>query len=146
MSRHPIILSIPPITESASSAQHLPRPESLRATKCTFFLGHVVLRRQQRCLNAFIVALSQARDGGEKAWYTSTLELQLASIEFCRDCCRSGAALHLRVMKGTPRSLGTPPKARTGHSVTQSEGRRSSCVPVVRALRLTSCLPIEDLL
>ncbi|CAN0090492.1 unnamed protein product [Ectocarpus sp. 12 AP-2014] len=41
-------------------------------------------------LDAFIVALNQTCDGGEKRWYASTLELQLASLEFVgrADACR----------------------------------------------------------
>eukprot|EP00903_Cladosiphon_okamuranus_P014849 g13750.t1 len=41
---------------------------------------------QGRCLDAFLAALGQASEGGEKIWYVSTLQLQLASMEFCRAC------------------------------------------------------------
>lgn len=47
-----------------------------------------------RCLDAFIVALHEARDGN--SWYTSTKELQLASLQFY-SACRSVATLALRV-------------------------------------------------
>ncbi|CAM9338480.1 unnamed protein product [Scytosiphon promiscuus] len=64
---------------------------------------------ESRCLDAFTVALSQAHStgDGEKAWYVSTLELQLASLDFCR-ACRSFPILHVRVHYGTPRTLWGP--------------------------------------
>ncbi|CAM9759840.1 unnamed protein product, partial [Ectocarpus fasciculatus] len=48
---------------------------------------------QTQFLDALVVALSQACDGGKKRWYASTLELQLASLEICR-VCRSISTLH----------------------------------------------------
>ena len=47
-----------------------------------------------RCLDAFSVALNQADSNG---WYSSTLQLQLASLQFCL-MCRSGSTLHLIVI------------------------------------------------
>ncbi|CAN0553692.1 unnamed protein product, partial [Ectocarpus sp. 8 AP-2014] len=55
-----------------------------------------------RCLDAFIVALNQTCDGGEKRWYASTLELQLVSLEFC-GACRHVPTLDVRVNRQTPR-------------------------------------------
>ena len=46
-----------------------------------------------RCLDAFSIALNQADSSG---WYSSTLQLQLASLQFCR-VCRSVSTLHLTV-------------------------------------------------
>ncbi|CAN0558407.1 unnamed protein product [Ectocarpus sp. 12 AP-2014] len=54
------------------------------------------------CLNAFYVALGETRDG--KSWYTSTKELQLASLEFCM-ACRAYKTLHLIVDVRIPRML-----------------------------------------
>ena len=98
-----------------------------------------------RCLDAFTIALSQACEGGEKRWYTSTLGLQLASLEFCK-VCRSVPTLDALVVGGTPRSLWSPPKAHTGHSTTRSKVCVSSRGPVVRALRVTWALPMGVLL
>ncbi|CAM9976499.1 unnamed protein product, partial [Ectocarpus fasciculatus] len=39
-----------------------------------------------RCLDAFTVALSHGCDEGQRRWYTSTSELQLASLDFCLEC------------------------------------------------------------
>ncbi|CAM9343479.1 unnamed protein product, partial [Laminaria digitata] len=39
-----------------------------------------------RCLQAVTIALNRACAQGEKIWFTSTLHLQLASLEFCRAC------------------------------------------------------------
>ncbi|CAM9486440.1 unnamed protein product, partial [Laminaria digitata] len=55
-----------------------------------------------RCLEAFTVALNQACWDGEKAWYVSTMHLQLASLEFCT-ACRAVPTLHVRISRGTPR-------------------------------------------
>lgn len=41
-------------------------------------------------------ALNQACEGEEKRWYTSTLELQLASLAMCK-ACRSVPTWHVRV-------------------------------------------------
>ncbi|CAM9664753.1 unnamed protein product [Scytosiphon promiscuus] len=54
------------------------------------------------CLDAFSVALGQTCDG--KSWYTSTKELQLASLPFCA-ACRSVTTLALVVNDKTPRTL-----------------------------------------
>ncbi|CAM9792645.1 unnamed protein product, partial [Ectocarpus sp. 12 AP-2014] len=59
---------------------------------------------QTRCLDAFIVAWSQACAGGEKRWYKSTLELQLTSLEICR-ACRSASILHVHVYHQTATRL-----------------------------------------
>eukprot|EP00903_Cladosiphon_okamuranus_P012037 g11302.t1 len=41
---------------------------------------------KMRCLEAFIVALSQACGGKDSYWYASTFDLHLTSLEFCRAC------------------------------------------------------------
>lgn len=46
----------------------------------------------RRCLDAFTVALHQAFEG--QRWYTSTAQLQLASLQFCR-ACRSVLTLYM---------------------------------------------------
>ncbi|CAM9965343.1 unnamed protein product, partial [Scytosiphon promiscuus] len=58
--------------------------------------------RLHPCLDAFMVALNQSCDG--KSWYTSTKELQLASLTFC-GACRSVTTLTLKVDVDMPRSL-----------------------------------------
>ncbi|CAN0022744.1 unnamed protein product [Ectocarpus sp. 6 AP-2014] len=54
------------------------------------------------CLNALVVALNETCNG--KSWYTSTKELQLASLEFCV-ACRNYQTLHLKVDAQIPRRL-----------------------------------------
>ncbi|CAN0022129.1 unnamed protein product, partial [Ectocarpus sp. 6 AP-2014] len=51
---------------------------------------------------ALILALNEMCDG--KCWYTSTKELQQASLEFCI-ACRKYPTLRLRVDVQTPRTL-----------------------------------------
>ncbi|CAN0521524.1 unnamed protein product, partial [Ectocarpus sp. 12 AP-2014] len=98
-----------------------------------------------RCLDAFVVALSQACEGGKKRWYSSTLELQLTSLDLCR-ACRSTSILHVRVNDQTPRSLWTSRTAQTRPNTRSWKLLISSRVPVLRALRLTWALSMEDLL
>lgn len=96
-----------------------------------------------RCLDAFTVALNQACQGREKHWYVSTLELQLASLEFCK-ACRSVPTLHVSVNDRTPVSLWSPSKAHTGMKTSSSKKVRLFCrISVVRALRLTWQLPLD---
>ncbi|CAM9974370.1 unnamed protein product [Pylaiella littoralis] len=94
------------------------------------------------CLDAFIVALSQACEGGDKRWYASTLQLHLASMDFCR-ACRSIPILHVRIDDGSPRSLWNPGRAQPRPNTRSTKIRTSSRVPVVRALRLTLRLPMK---
>ncbi|CAM9162233.1 unnamed protein product, partial [Ectocarpus sp. 13 AM-2016] len=96
-----------------------------------------------RCLDAFTVALSQAGEG--KRWYVSTVELQLASREYCR-ACRSVTTLHVTVDNRTPRCLWADRDSRTRPGTHSSKKVCSSRVPIVRALRLTWMLPMEVLL
>ncbi|CAN0441526.1 unnamed protein product, partial [Ectocarpus sp. 12 AP-2014] len=49
-------------------------------------------RASSSCLSALIVALNDTCDG--TSWYTSTKELQLASLEFCT-ACRNYPTMHL---------------------------------------------------
>eukprot|EP00903_Cladosiphon_okamuranus_P015491 g14302.t1 len=88
-----------------------------------------------RCLDAFIIALSQAYayDGGGagegdvEGWFASTRELQLASLDLCR-ACRSVPSLLVRIDAGTPRRLwDTTPHCRFPTST------RSSRVPALEA-------------
>ena len=99
---------------------------------------------KDQCVNAFTVALGQACEGGKSRWYASTLELQLASLELCR-ACRSVPTLHVTVDDAAPLSLWTPRRSQTGPRTRRSKTRVLSRVPIVRALRLTWDLPLEDL-
>ncbi|CAM9464117.1 unnamed protein product [Ectocarpus sp. 13 AM-2016] len=54
------------------------------------------------CSEAFTVALNETCDG--TSWYTSTKELQLASLEICI-ACRSYPTVHLKVDDQIPRRL-----------------------------------------
>ncbi|CAM9765425.1 unnamed protein product, partial [Ectocarpus sp. 4 AP-2014] len=54
------------------------------------------------CLDALVVALNETCDG--KSWYTSTKELQLASLEFCI-ACRNYPTVHMNVDERIPRQL-----------------------------------------
>ncbi|CAN0362701.1 unnamed protein product [Ectocarpus sp. 12 AP-2014] len=54
------------------------------------------------CLEALIVAFNETCDG--KSWYTSTKELQLASLEFCI-ACRNNPTVHMNVDERIPRRL-----------------------------------------
>lgn len=60
-----------------------------------------------QCLDAFTVALNQACEwepGHDKSWYASTMELQLASLPFCK-ACRNVMTLGLKVKDETPARL-----------------------------------------
>ncbi|CAM9454120.1 unnamed protein product [Ectocarpus sp. 4 AP-2014] len=90
--------------------------------------------QRNSCLNAFIVALDDTCDG--KRWYTSTKELQLASIDFCI-ACRKHQTLHLIVDTGIPRRLLAAADATPSHSKRPFRTR----VPRLRARRVTWDLP-----
>eukprot|EP00752_Nemacystus_decipiens_P014937 g13296.t2 len=101
-----------------------------------------------RFLDAFIVALGQARGGEHKRWYAPTLELQLASLELCR-VCRSIPTLNVRISDKTPVRLWVTPKPRKKSKKSRplsKKARMVSRVPIVRALRLTWELPMDVLL
>ncbi|CAN0219529.1 unnamed protein product [Ectocarpus fasciculatus] len=87
-----------------------------------------------RCLSAIIVALNETCDG--KSWYTSTKELQLASLEFCTTC-RNYQTLHLIVETKTPRTLLTAVDASPRHPKQPGSTR----VPRLRARRVTWNMP-----
>ncbi|CAM9775302.1 unnamed protein product [Ectocarpus fasciculatus] len=86
------------------------------------------------CLNALIVALNETCDG--KRWYTSTKELQLASLEFCTTC-RNYQTLHLTVDARTPRRLLAAADPPPRYSERLGGGR----VPRLRARRVTWNMP-----
>jgi len=88
-----------------------------------------------------MVALGQACEGGRKRWFTSTLELQRVSLDFCL-ACRSAPTLHVYVQAQTPRSLWS---SRAPTNTNSSKARLSTRVPIVRALRLTWVLPMKVL-
>lgn len=81
------------------------------------------------------MALNQACD--RQLWYTSTRELQLASLPFCV-ACRNVTTLHLRVDRSTPRRLLAAADARPPGL---EEGRRSTRVPRLRARAVTWNIP-----
>ncbi|CAN0429376.1 unnamed protein product, partial [Ectocarpus sp. 12 AP-2014] len=86
------------------------------------------------CLNAFYVALGETRDG--KSWYTSTKELQLASLEFCM-ACRAYKTLHLIVDVRIPRMLLAAADGPVRHPKRLSRTR----VPRLRARHVTWNMP-----
>lgn len=125
------------------------------------FRGIFFLSGGNRCLDAFIVALSQAHDAGKykTRWYVSTLELQLSSLEFCR-ACRNVPTLHVRVGIESPTTLWAtqekeplqrpsspsfPGNAIGSSNTTDTEGVISTRVPVVHAASLTWALGAREL-
>ena len=100
--------------------------------------------RSQIFLDAFVVSLDQASEGeGRKGWYTSTLELQLASLELYK-ACRRVSTLRVRVDNVTPRSLRAFGDLDSMASEVPSS-TISSRVPLVRALGLTRSLSTDAL-
>lgn len=105
---------------------------------CTFAIA-----AGNRCLEAFTVALDAASDGEQ--WYTSTVNLQLASLPLCV-ACRDVATLDVRVDMLTPRSLWDPedqyiPRDACGRSNTRTASR----VPPVRPRGLRWERPVKFL-
>ena len=82
----------------------------------------------------------------DRHWVTSTLQLQLTSLDFCR-ACRSVANLDVTVEFRTPLGLWAARETQTGPSTgcSKAAGTASSRVPAVRAGRLTWKLPLEVL-
>ncbi|CAM9852451.1 unnamed protein product [Ectocarpus sp. 8 AP-2014] len=85
-------------------------------------------------LNAFIVGLDETCDG--KSWYTSTKELQLASIELCV-ACRKHQTPHLIVDTEIPRRL----LAAADAPPSQPKRLFRTRVPRLRARRVTWDMP-----
>ena len=112
---------------------------------------HCACLAESRCLDAFTAAFSHhesERSGKcyqKSRWYVSTLELQLASLEFCR-ACRSVPTWHLRLEEGAPERLWRPPRIFETPDVTlSSNDGESKRVPAVRALGLTCRLQMNFL-
>ncbi|CBJ33433.1 expressed unknown protein [Ectocarpus siliculosus] len=82
------------------------------------------------CLNALVIALNETCNG--ESWYTSTKELQLASLEFCV-ACRNYQTLHLKVDAQIPRRLLARADAPPPHPELLCRTR----VPRLRARRVT---------
>lgn len=90
----------------------------------------------------FTVALHQASEG--QRWYTSTAQLQLASLQFCK-ACRSVPTLYMTVDEGTPEHL-------WDHSASQQRRasrewrrvRRLTRVPIFRPRGVTRNLLIKS--
>ncbi|CAN0432129.1 unnamed protein product [Ectocarpus sp. 12 AP-2014] len=86
-----------------------------------------------------IVALWDPLDG--KEWYTSTSQLQLASLQFCM-ACRSVPQMHLRVEFRTPRHLWVAPTTlRTRNEMQPITAR----VPAFRPRKVTWNIPAATL-
>ncbi|CAM9525311.1 unnamed protein product [Ectocarpus sp. 4 AP-2014] len=102
---------------SAPASSSLPSPQTSRGPT------------RNSCLNALTVTLNDTCDG--KSWYTSTKELQLASLEFCM-ACRNHQTLHLIVEAKTPRRLlaaaDAPPTQQTSLACTRVPRVRARCV------------------
>ncbi|CAM9291836.1 unnamed protein product [Ectocarpus sp. 8 AP-2014] len=82
------------------------------------------------CLDALVVALNETCDG--KSWYTSTKELQLASLEFCI-ACRNHQTVRMNVDERIPRRLLAAADAPPPHPKRLCRTR----VPRLRARRVT---------
>ncbi|CAN0426918.1 unnamed protein product, partial [Ectocarpus sp. 12 AP-2014] len=82
------------------------------------------------CLDALVVALNETCNGN--SWYTSTEELQLASLEFCI-ACRNCPTVHLKVEAHTPRRLLAATDSPPPHPKRLFQTR----VPRLRACRVT---------
>lgn len=97
-----------------------------------------------RCLQAITIALDAASDG--KRWYTSTANLQLASLSLCI-ACRHVATLHVRMDMLTPPRLWDPAAAQsiiTDDPRGGSEQRTVfSRVPPIRARSLRWERPVK---
>ncbi|CAM9165121.1 unnamed protein product, partial [Ectocarpus sp. 8 AP-2014] len=95
-----------------------------------------------RCLDAFIVAFGQVYNTGDRVWYTSALELQLASLDFCRACRNVPTLLRILVEEGTPGSLlNVLAEEQQEHPASSHQDRGSSRLPFVRANRVKMVLP-----
>ena len=88
-----------------------------------------------RCVDAFSIALNQA---GRSGWISSTLQLQLASLQFCV-LCRSVSTLHLIVKEGMHTLLLEDAPA-SGVKVKEPLRTR---VPIIRPLILTWKHPVS---
>ncbi len=92
-----------------------------------------------RCLDAFTVALNQAREGNNKRCYAFALELQLASLELYR-ACRSFPAMRVRIRSTTPANLWS---AREVQAEPRTRIEQDTSSPVVklcgRAVRACKC-------
>lgn len=133
----PFLLSLTRVYIAVS--MHLNLAGSVSATPMLVCnVWHFFLGRSLLCLDAFIVSLNQACEGGKKRWYASTLELQQVSLEFCR-ACRSVPTLRIRVEGKTPVSLWL--RFDPQHLLVPASSR----VPLVRALALRWALPMDCL-
>ncbi|CAN0477722.1 unnamed protein product [Ectocarpus sp. 12 AP-2014] len=95
-----------------------------------------------RCLDAFIVAFGQVYNTGERVWYTSALELQLASLDFCRACRNVPTLLRILLGEGTPGSLlNVLAEEQQEHPASSRQDRGSSRLPFMRANRVKMVLP-----
>ncbi|CAN0006917.1 unnamed protein product, partial [Ascophyllum nodosum] len=90
-----------------------------------------------RCLDAFSIALHQADSSG---WYSSTFQLQLASLQFCV-VCRTVSTLHLIVENDKYTSLFDDAPA----SDIKPKKPRRTRVPTLRPFKLTWKLPVSVL-
>lgn len=86
-----------------------------------------------RCVEAFTIALNHGCGEESKAWYASTIHLQLASLDLCR-ACRAFATLHVQLDDDAPRSMWTPRTPPAQPTTDCKKPRRSSRIPAVRMM------------
>ncbi|CAN0470839.1 unnamed protein product [Ectocarpus sp. 12 AP-2014] len=99
---------------------------------------------RSKSLEVLVVALNQACDGQRKRWYTSTLELQLVSLELC-GASRGAQLLHVRVNGRTPPTLWSSHTSHTTLSQRSPEVGTSNRVPAVQAFGWTWALQVDRL-
>ncbi|CAM9291629.1 unnamed protein product, partial [Hapterophycus canaliculatus] len=83
-------------------------------------------------VDAFAVVLKEAHHGDP--WFSSTKELQLASLDLCV-ACRAVTTLHLRVDEDIPERLLDAPDTIDTHALARTPiNHRSTRVPRLRPL------------
>ncbi|CAM9842659.1 unnamed protein product, partial [Ascophyllum nodosum] len=87
-----------------------------------------------RCLDAFLIALTPDDSSG---WFSSTLQLQLTSLQFC-ELCRSVPTLHLTAETAMHDLVWTDSPS----SDLEVKKRHDTRVPTLRPLLLTWRLPL----
>ena len=108
-----------------------------KPTKFPNFCADHSVAGPSRCLDAFSTALNQADSSG---WYSSTLQLQLASLQFCV-MCRSVSTLHL-IVKDNIHALLLEDAPASDDKVKKLRRTR---VPTIRPLILAWKIPVTYL-
>ena len=124
-----------PVIPGKHVAHHpLPTAYPTKLAHASFFsLHHPVSVVENRCLDAFFVALGQMGEG--MPWYASTLQLQRTSLGFCT-ACREFRKLRLLLDETTPATVRSPRGPNEPRPTTRSRGEGSSRVPRLRPLRV----------